>query len=397
VARLDGEVELGTRSTCGADYGPDGTLYYADATGLRTWDSRAGARGRLPLPNDGRVRALRVSPRGDVLATISESGLLQLWALPLGRLLEPAASWTERGFIGDVVLAHDVRFSPDGAFVLAVAGAGHIPSVHCRRTADPRELLWKRECWGGPAWMRVRFMGDEEVLLSPIQGGLPLEIVDVATGRGSYFDKSPWTLDELLGSADGRYLVVRRAEGFLDVFDAASRALLYRWGPRRNGASVAQSASGHYQVLGLEAPAPHALRHGVSLPLDAYASILLDPKRVLAAAAGIHSRVPALPELPALELVEPKLRFEPLGERAPRIVATAECADGLLGFEVERDRDLLPREVVEAVTELAADGTSGRIALELPVTETTDVLRVRVRAVSRTGVLGRPRVVTFRR
>jgi len=388
VLRLaDGVVELEAYSSCGPAYLPDGTLLYADTTGIRT---TAGA--TLTLADfallDDQITELVVSPDASRLLTASEDGTLRLWSLvpgvAAGRLL---FEWREDDRDEPFFRPSGMLFSPAGDHVLAYEDIG-LGAIHCRRSSDPTTVVWKRAGHG----FEAGFVDDRTVLLTD---GASNGFVDLAEGS-SLVDLTGDYVHHVLRSESGERLAVVRTGG-VAVHDGRSGELLYRWAACRDGASIAQTAAGHYQAEGGVDEEVHALLGDASTPLDAYAAVLLDPKRVRAAAAGIHSRVPRLPGLPEVELESPERRFATLEGRTARVVATAGCADGLLGFEVERDGALLPYTTVARATELSGEGTLARLDLRLPAHEEAQAVYVRVRAVSRTGVLSRPRVVTFRR
>jgi WD40 repeat protein len=93
-------------------------LYGVDSSGrVKRWSRRDGSDlGWLELKGSGPVAAVGLLPRGDLLATRSETPGLQLWALPEGRLVRDfPREWT-------VGLDYRIGFSPSGGLVYVWAG-----------------------------------------------------------------------------------------------------------------------------------------------------------------------------------------------------------------------------------------------------------------------------------
>src|SRR5579883_3494620 len=90
----------------GLAFSPDDALVVSvDYRGaLEPWSARDGSPVALPpLPTHGEVRRSALSPRGDLVATLSPGVGIELWALPSGTLTraitDPSTSWSNR-YIG---------------------------------------------------------------------------------------------------------------------------------------------------------------------------------------------------------------------------------------------------------------------------------------------------------
>src|SRR6185295_15697028 len=75
--------EEGASEMIALDFTPDGKRIWSASRRLgrlRSWDVATGA-SRSELPDEAGVTALRVSPKGHLLATGSETGWLRVWDL----------------------------------------------------------------------------------------------------------------------------------------------------------------------------------------------------------------------------------------------------------------------------------------------------------------------------
>jgi hypothetical protein len=125
----------------------------------------------------------------------------------------------------------------------------------------------------------------------------------------------------------------------------------------------------------------HVICGGASYPLDNFATILLDPKRVRAAAAGVSVAPALVPEPPTLTLEVAS---------AKKLVASASCAAGMLGFEIELDGKALDSAHLRGATKFEDENRRARLDLPLEGLGTGIGTRIRICAVARSGICSRP-------
>ncbi|MEU8433123.1 WD40 repeat domain-containing protein [Streptomyces sp. NPDC029216] len=114
-------------------YSPDGRLLATGShdTTVRLWDAATGRPAAPPLSgHDNAVNAVAFSPDGSLLATASRDRTVRLWDTFTGRPAGPPMA-------GHTLAVNAVAFSPDGQ-VLATAGDDKTILLHRRRPARGR-------------------------------------------------------------------------------------------------------------------------------------------------------------------------------------------------------------------------------------------------------------------
>lgn len=117
--RLEKHVFTGHSGTVRALAFDPGARVLASASGneVRLWDPDAVKQGLRLAAHQGDILAIRLSPRGDTLATASWDHNIRLWSVAQGREISPPLA----GHTEPVVA---VAFSPDGKYLASGAGDG---------------------------------------------------------------------------------------------------------------------------------------------------------------------------------------------------------------------------------------------------------------------------------
>ena len=128
---------------------------------------------------------------------------------------------------------------------------------------------------------------------------------------------------------------------------------------------------------------------GGTFPIASVASVLVDPKRVAAAAAGIELRGVEIPELPILTTTEDWPRVVPWSDaKGPlRITLEARGENGVVSVRQES-----PDSTQVLRTEVLPDGTH-QVSIELSLPDGVQSTEYRWHAMDPRGVLSRPVVV----
>lgn len=277
-ARLDSLFAMANSSML-LEYSPDGRwMAAAHSTTLTVWDAVDGQEVlRVTSPSSAgivpQIRTIAFSPDGERLVTGTDSGIVQVWAVPTGKMIAQ--------------MAHDdsvwsVAFGPDGSLVLSSdGGAAKVWRAASGRLVSTREsssmllstfsrdgklvasgyvtmTVWDastgtelltierdhhlglpvirsiafapdgaRVAWGEGAELfggYTRYGGGP----APAVGG-DVFVVDVATGERLLHLKHSDSVFSLAYSADGRYLLSASADGSAKVWDAATGAEVSRF------------------------------------------------------------------------------------------------------------------------------------------------------------------------
>jgi hypothetical protein len=128
-------------------------------------------------------------------------------------------------------------------------------------------------------------------------------------------------------------------------------------------------------------------------PLDCFAPILYDPKRFMAAAAGISLRHPTVPKPPRFLSNNLNVRKVAVTGGEATVTVQAESLDGVIGFQFERDGEVLPLNPAGATVSIQGQKTTLNWTLSRPTVDETDL---RIRAIGQSGVLSKPALLTLR-
>jgi WD40 repeat protein len=378
--KREGRGKLEKAKIGAIDWSHDGRqLVVGDTEGtLQVFDARTGAAVGPRVTHPGGVELVRCSPTNDQFVTGGSN--------PVARVYEPGAEkplleLLHEDIFGDIYVG-DGEFSPDGAHLVTTTYS--CGGVHCW-DAKTGKQLWKFEYAGGnPTSMYAHFDRAGKRLCTYGQGDWTPRVVDAQNGE---------TIVDLAGrgygwvdfSADGTRLLASTGRS-LQVLRAADGSLLFERVEMDGSEALLRSESMHVDGPPAVLRRTHVLFGGASYPLDSLAAVLLDPKRVRAAAAGVRVAPAFIPDPPTLAL------DSALGS-AP--VVSASCGAGLVGFEVEVDGKLLDPARVRGATRLEDLGRSARLDTADAGLGLTNGTRIRVCAVARSGVCSRPGFARF--
>jgi hypothetical protein len=388
----------GTKSLAVLDWSKDGRWIAAvDPEGtVLVLDASTGAPVGEPIrsgvhPTEGTRpwTVARFSPDARQLAVGFEGPAAHVYERESGkRLFE--LSHKEDDWDGELRTG-EVVYSPDGSVIVTTTMS--FGSV-CGWDAKTGQRLWRFECGGGnPSPLHVSFDPAGARLCTYGMGWWTPRVVDAKTGA-TLVDLKDAGLNQLEFSGDGSRLVASTGDS-LKVLRASDGALLFERVEVVDGGAFLHSASMHVDGSAVSLRRIQVLFGGESFPLDALATVLLDPKRVRAAAAGVSvapARIPEPPELEAEAIVGQAGPSEP---RKRLVRARATCAGGLLGFEVELDGQPLDPSRVREATKLEDDGRRAHLELALEGLLAAEGGRVRVSAVARSGIASRPAFTRF--
>lgn len=385
IERGDTLYEIGPGVTHVA-WSPDGELLAASFVGgsVRLFDADTGRAVSEPMTHAGRVHHLAFDREGERIATGSVDEFVRVWDVESGRLLEEL-ELSGDFFIG--VNVYLVVWTPAGDLV---ATTGSWPTVGCfdGETLEPR---WMYELAGGtPSTLHAVPNADGTRLYVSGMVTQHSRVLDASNGavledlgdRG-FFDLTP-TPDERLVLATRLGTVVLDRETFEERYTRTE------W--KDDGEIV------HLPNL-IHQGSRAALREarirvdGFAYPLDSYASHLLDPRRVLASAAGIEVRNPVLPPAPRIDAPPPRHTVVQAGGNERIVTVQASDGAGVLGFQLERDGEVLPAGAPGASLERSAQTATLTWRVNRPESGET---HLRIRAVGRSGVLSKAVLTTIR-
>ncbi|TDJ73412.1 MAG: hypothetical protein E2O39_05475 [Planctomycetota bacterium] len=379
----DGALLATAEWSCARASCPDGTVT------LRTGDT--GRPTGVVLPHPLGVTGIAFTADGDRLATACADGFARVWDPSDGALLQTFA----HDDIWGLAAVRSVQVSSDGAWLVTTTGTLGQVWIWDLATGV---LQWRVANGGGPSAIHALLSDDgRRVYITGdyLIGG----IWDVRTGvcQATLVDA---IADDFVAAGDFQRLIATGA-GALQILDGTTLDLNYAWVPygsaEGSAGYLAHAPSNHFRGTADAARQFRMQVDGAAYPLDTFAAVLLDPKRVRAAARGIPVFPARLPEPPTLELVAPLTRVVE-GHGAVTIEALA--ADSLalagLAFEVERDGHALDASLRRAATTVTETSRSARLTLTIPWLGDPSETTIRICAVARSGVLSLPAVVTIR-
>jgi hypothetical protein len=265
----------------------------------------------------------------------------------------------------------------------------------------------------------IRFSPDGRFLLASLGGESGLELFDAKTygrrtddsaldvhtitpsGRiygwdGIYELESGITVANLssralhgpIPSRDEHRLLARR-ESATVVLDGRDASELYSRLEYEGGGALVYAPSLFYDGTPAAIRRTYLVRDRTVLPLDGYAAVLCDPRRIRAAAAGVEIAGVALPDPPRFLRTVPSTRVIDVDAGELSLEAVAEDPRGLSGFEILLDGVPLSSELALASTVLEPEDNRARLSLGIsrPVVERSEI---RVRAIARSGMLSVP-------
>ena len=344
----------------------------------RVYDGRTGEARSGVFVHENALLAAALDPTGRWLATGAADSRARVFALNDERLVHAF----DHPDVFETLGVPVVRFGPRGRTLVTTTSSWF--QVHAW-DVESGERLWDHDFGGGnPGSVDARFIGDSENV--HVEG---LGVRHARTGE-TVVEKEvrAYTPD------GGTY--VRTPRHRADFLDGGELALRLRYGLLWDG-YVAATTEGFLDVSPGAAERVYARAGEALYGLDAFASRLLDPKRVRAAANRIPLHPARVPPAPELELLAPRRRVERVapGATSVELRAAATVDGGVLGFEVVRDGERVERTLVNDATTFD-EGGRGSLVLTLPWDGTRTESTVRVRAIARSGVLSAAAYTSWR-
>jgi len=359
-------------------FAPDGSFVAVGDEGrVHFLDARSGAARRAPLTIQGHVYTLAFEPDGSRLWVGNDKSTVAVFEVASGNLVHSIDVQDLDPL--DTVEVGSIEFRADGR--LAVIGSSGW-AVVAGYEVESFSRIWNFEYDGGNGSpMRSAFDASGERVLVWGQMRRTPRIVAAEDGRtlvdlqGRYM--------ELLGLDDAE-LVGAHTGSELDVLRARDGRVSWTRIDAPNDGWVLASPSRHIDGSREALERVHVVLEDGSLPLDALAAALLDPKRVRAAAEGVDLAPARRLDVPTITQLEPDERSPESvdGKRTRTVRYESSSSDGVHGFEVVVDG----RERFEPGE--ARDASRRRLSLAV---EADDEARtpVRVRAISTRGVMSR--------
>src|SRR5262249_31840704 len=144
---------------------------------------------------------------------------------------------------------------------------------------------------------------------------------------------------------DGTKLVASLGESF-QLLETATGHMLYERVELEGGEALLRTGAAFVEGGPRALRRVHVLCEGRTYPLESFAALLLDPKRVRAAATGIEVAPARVHIPPEIARVEPASGSGEIADGKIALVPTAEDELGLMGFEVERDGELVDADAL---------------------------------------------------
>ncbi len=374
----------------------DGSLLcsgHQDGT-ARLWNATTGSPLGKPMPHPCPVQSIVFEANGKRVATGAEDKMVRLWEVPTGELL------CQLSLSGTFLFRFEVA-------QIAWTSKGDIlattcpwPTIQCW---DGRTLkaLWCMEEYSGgnPSPLYIRQNTSCTLLYAWGMTYDNTRIIDALTGRtfkdlGARYLWAPFpTADERRVIALHNFKDLTNYKNIAVVLDGYSLDELYRRAEFPGGEAILYTPTMIHMGCARAIQKSSICWNEKTYPLDCFAPILYDPKRFIAAAAGVPVSQPILPVPPRLIAITPKGRIVELHEEQTVITVQASCEDGILGFQIEKDGKILPFQSVGKIRIESDEKTTLSWTIDRPVEDKTEI---RLRAISQTGVLSRPAFFTLR-
>jgi hypothetical protein len=275
-----------------------------------------------------------------------------------------------------------LAFSPDGSLLITTTMEWSTATAWDVATGNRR---WSVDFDGGnPATGHAYFSPDgKRVYLS---GNVGTRVVDAQDG--STIRDLERFAGILMPTGSERFVLMKTRDS-IEVLDGTSLDALYRIVETRNGGHAVITPSGHVDGNAEGLRQIQALLDMTSYPLDSFASAVFDPKRCRAQMEGVEIQPARIQRPPDISL-EPSARVVRTAQTAVRVMALAEDPGGLLGVEIEPIGHGDPQLLTD-LEWLNEERTRARASYLLNAEEEQTV---RFRALSRSGLLSRPALIT---
>lgn len=354
---------------------------------IRVWDADTGKRTVFEATLVEQILALDISPDGKLLAAGSDDAGIKVWRLADSQVV---CESHHKGIFDDELDIRSLCFSPDSGSVLY--STGDQGSVALLEVASGGER-WRWEGNGGNGGtIRVAFdESGKRAIFAGMLNGLA-HVVDAATGTDLAYLQS-LGMRSLNATPGGRFLVGQSSDGLV-VLDGARLKHLYTYTPFENQGWLAATPTLFCDGSPDATRAAWLAKGTSSWPLDSFGSVLVDRKRVRAAAAGVELAWPKLGTPPTLTVEQPAGRIVPVEGGDATLELTVVDANGLAG--VELDTGVAGSTVLFLPIAAGSDGkpqTEARLLLSAEIAgPQTNAL---VRVVGMSGLLSRIARVTF--
>ncbi len=347
---------------------------------IRIWRTADETAWPLQIEAHSAIEDLAFDADAKRLAIGDASGHVRVVELATGRVL---ADFFHQGIL-EVASMGCVAFSPDGNSLLTTAdGFGGVYlwdlRTHTRRWQD--ELGTPNHGCSLPA----EFSRDG-ARIYPRSDGAWGVVYDTNTGR-KLAELRGFETAQLAPTPNDRFLI-GTSPGCVRVFDGQSFALRYSFSVGRRTHAVATSScycSGDREAL----TAASLYQFDQPIALDAFAPLIVDPKRVRAALAGVTvqpARVVAPPKLSAVDSTELHVAAS-----ATTIDFDLDVEDelGFSGCEAEIDGRVIDRELSKAFVDVGAAPSAKRVHLAIARNPNAKESSLQISIVSRSGVSSR--------
>jgi len=278
-----------------------------------------------------------------------------------------------------------------------LATTGKLATVQCY-DGSTLEARWVAELQSGAPWTIYAFPNAEGSRVY-VSGMFPAntQVLDGRTGAFLHsVEGDPlypgWGYWELSATSEDRVFIASHDAISTVVYDGNSFAERYRRFEFAGETALAVAPSLVCRGDAAAVEGIHIALGETAYALDSFAPVLFDPKRFQAAAEGIVVRRPHLPAPPEVIGVSPEGRTVAVDEDRVVVQVSASGGGGVLGFQLEREGELLPFGSEGAIERHESGCVTLSWAIDRAGTKETDL---RIRAVGASGALSRPALLTI--
>ncbi|MFT5152367.1 MAG: WD40 repeat protein, partial [Planctomycetota bacterium] len=360
-------------------WSPDGRLLalVTDECEVALFDAENGDESIPRISTDARIEPISFQPKSGSLWVGTDASKVQVFDHRTGEAIRSIDHSRLDPFGFEF---GSITFRADGAVaVTASSGYGIVAAWDTKSFTR----LWKYDFGGGnPACLLNQFGQDGALIYVWGQGDGTSLILDAASGKTvlSPSNRNAHELIPLAGEA------VFGAQGWyqlavLDIKEGQSR---WQRHEVTGGGWILRSPSGHFDASGQALDRCTIVTDEAQASYEALASVLLDPKRVRAAAAGVPLRRVMMPKLPELSWSVPQPREFTLAPReaAPDLTLVASSPEGVRGFEVRVDG------VSNTFAGKPRSKTERELVLDIERPTSSQEIDYRIRPIGMNGVLG---------
>lgn len=368
-------------------WSPDGSYLgtaHRDGT-ARLWDASTGAPIGLPMNHQGDVYYIAFNREGHHVATGAEGPTLRVWAVPTGELIaEPTLS-------GNFLFGGEVQYLTwlSNGNLLATTSAW--PTIEC---FDGHSFAqrWFFEEYGGGNHAPLYAIQNARCTRLYVTGMVPSHsrVFDPETGvmLANLGEEGYW---DLSGTSDDRLVIANR--GGTVVLDGDTYDERYHRIEFAEGGALLYTPAQIYHGSTKAIRDTYLYYDKEPIPLDCFAPILYDPKRFLAAAAGVSLRRPNIPITPRLLSDNQDVRKVAVTGDEATVTVQAESLDGIIGFQLERDGEVMPLNLAGTTVSIHGQRATLNWTLNRPASRES---KTRVRVIGRSGALSKPALLSLK-